>query len=145
MFLTERGTPFSYQAWYPHWNKVMKMMGIRLNPHKTRHWYVTTTMREIYNISKTNAEINQRKDELIKYMKWKQKDTIEVYEHHFDEERYRSFHDKMLENIAEKEKEYIEQPKQKRNNKPHLTAVDTAKETELEVDIQTLLDDLEDE
>lgn len=145
MFLTERGTPFSYQAWYPHWNKVMKMMDMRLNPHKTRHWYVTTSMREIYNVSKTNAEIKQRKDELIKYMKWKQKDTIEVYEHHFDEERYRGFHDNMLENIAEKEKEYMEQPKQKRTKKPFLTVRDTAKETELEIDIQALLDDLEDE
>ncbi|PHG67306.1 tyrosine-type recombinase/integrase [Bacillus toyonensis] len=145
MFLTKRGTPFSYQAWYPHWNKVMKMMDMRLNPHKTRHWYVTTSMREIYNVSKTNAEIKQRKDELIKYMKWKQKDTIEVYEHHFDEERYRSFHDNMLENIAEKEKEYMEQPKQKLTKKPFLTVIDTAKETELEVDIQALLNDLEDE
>ncbi|EJV56783.1 tyrosine-type recombinase/integrase [Bacillus cereus] len=145
MFLTERGTPFSYQAWYPHWNKVMKMMDMKLNPHKTRHWYVTTSMREIYNVSKTNAEIKQRKDELIKYMKWKQKDTIEVYEHHFDEERYRSFHDNMLEDIAEKEKEYMEQSKQKRTNKPLLNVIYTAKETELEVDIQALLDDLEDE
>ncbi|MEK4499232.1 hypothetical protein [Bacillus sp. FSL R12-0069] len=120
-------------------------MDMRLNPHKTRHWYVTTSMREIYNVSKTNAEIKQRKDELIKYMKWKQKDTIEVYEHHFDEERYRSFHDNMLEDIAEKEKEYMEQSKQKRTNKPLLNLIDTAKETELEVDIQALLDDLEDE
>ncbi|PEM68056.1 tyrosine-type recombinase/integrase [Bacillus pseudomycoides] len=143
MFLTERGTPFSYQTWYPHWNKVMKMMDMKLNPHKTRHWFVTKSMREIYNVSKTEAEVKQRKDELIKYMKWRQKDTIEVYEHHFDEERYRNFHDKMLEHIAEKEKEYVEQPKH--TKKPLLTVIDTAKQTELEVDIQALLDDVEDE
>ena len=76
MFLTERGTPFSYQAWYPNWNKVINMMDMRLNPHKTRHWFVTTNMREIYNISKTSAEIKQRKDELIKYMKWRQKTQL---------------------------------------------------------------------
>ncbi|PFN04992.1 tyrosine-type recombinase/integrase [Bacillus cereus] len=147
MFLTERGTPLSYQTWYPHWNKVMTLMDIRLNPHKTRHWFVTTSMREIYNVSKTDAEIAQRKDELIKYMKWRQKDTIEVYEHHFDEERHRGFHDMMLENLAEKEKEYIKQPKQKRTKKPALTVVDTAKDMELKIDIQALLDldDLEDE
>ncbi|MFL0401527.1 tyrosine-type recombinase/integrase [Bacillus nitratireducens] len=142
MFLTERGTPLSYQTWYPHWNKVMTLMDIRLNPHKTRHWFVTTSMREIYNVSKTDAEIAQRKDELITYMKWRQKDTIEVYEHHFDEERHRGFHDKMLEHIAEKEKEYIKQPKQ--TKKPAMTVVDTAKDIELEMDIQALLDDLED-
>lgn len=145
MFLTERGTPLSYQTWYPHWNKVMTLMDIRLNPHKTRHWFVTTSMRGIYNVSKTDAEIAQRKNELITYMKWRQKDTIEVYEHHFDEERHRGFHDKMLEHIAEKEKEYMKQIKQKRTKKPALTVIDTAKDIELEVDIQALLDDLEDE
>ena len=143
MFLTERGTSYSYQTWYPHWKKVMKMMDMRLNPHKTRHWFVTTSMREIYNVSKTDVEIKQRKDELIKYMKWRQKDTIEVYEHHFDEERHRSFHDNMLAQIAEREKEYMEQSKQKRTKKPVLAVINTAKEAELEVDIQTLLDDLE--
>ncbi|MFV1457213.1 tyrosine-type recombinase/integrase [Bacillus mycoides] len=145
MFLTERGTPFSYQTWYPHWNKVMDRIDIRLNPHKTRHWFVTTSMREIYTVSKTEVEIQQRKDELIKYMKWKQKDTIEVYEHHFDEERHRSFHDNMLMHITEKEKEYIEQQEQKRTKKPLLTVIDTAKEAELEIDIQALLDNLEEE
>ncbi|HDR7454413.1 TPA: site-specific integrase [Bacillus cereus] len=145
MFLTERGTPLSYQAWYPHWNKAMTLMDIRLNPHKIRHWFVTTSMREIYNISKTDAEIAQRKNELIKYMKWKQKETIEVYEHHFDEERHRGFHDKMLEHIAKKEKEYMNQSKQKRVKKAELTIVDTAKDIELEVDIQVLLDDFEGE
>ncbi|MDF2085185.1 tyrosine-type recombinase/integrase [Bacillus pseudomycoides] len=145
MFLTERGTPFSYQSWYPHWNKAMTLMDMKLNPHKIRHWFVTTSMREIYSISKTDAEIEQRKNELIKYMKWKQKDTIEVYEHHFDEERQRCFHDKMLEHIAEKEKDYMEHPKQKQIKKLTLTVVDTAKDMELEVDIQALLNDLEDE
>lgn len=147
MFLTERGTPLSYQTWYPHWDKVMTLMDIRLNPHKTRHWFVTTSIREIYNVSKTDAEIAQRKDELIKYMKWRQKDTIEVYEHYFDEERHRGFHDMMLENLAEKEKEYMKQIKQKRTKKPALTVVDAAKDMELKIDIQALLDldDLEDE
>ncbi|HDX9491198.1 TPA: site-specific integrase [Bacillus thuringiensis] len=145
MFLTERRTSLSYQTWYPHWSKVMTLMDIRLNPHKTRHWFVTTSIREIYNVSKTDAEIAQRKDEFIKYMKWRQKDTIEIYEHHFDEERHRGFHDKMLKQIAEKEKEYMKQPKQKRIKKPALNVVDTIKDMELEVDIQALLDDLEDE
>lgn len=144
IFLTERGTPFHYTAWYPHWNKVMKMMDMRLNPHKTRHWFVTTSMTEIYNISKTDAEITQCKNELIKYMKWKQKDTIEVYEHHFDEESHRNLHDKMFENMAEKEKEYLEQTKNKRTKKPAFSVLETEKEMELDADIQALLDGLED-
>ncbi|WP_460224180.1 site-specific integrase, partial [Bacillus cereus] len=145
MFLSEQGTPFLYRTWYPHWDKVIKMMDMRLNPHKIRHWFVTTSIREIYNISKTDAEIKQRKDAFIKYMRWRQKNTMDVYEHHFDEERHRDFHDNMLEQIAEKEKEYVEQLKQKRTKRPLLTVIDKAKETDSEVDIQALLNDLEDE
>ena len=48
-------------AWYYHWNKAMKECEIKLNPHKTRHWFVTTRLREIYNTSKTEAEIKQKK------------------------------------------------------------------------------------
>ena len=51
----------------------------------------------------------------------------------------------MLEQIAEKEKEYVEQLKQKRTKRPLLTVIDKAKETDSEVDIQALLNDLEDE
>ena len=64
----------------------MKYADIKLNPHKARHWFVTTRLREIHNISKNESEIHQRKNELIKYMKWKNPDTIRVYEHYFDEE-----------------------------------------------------------
>ena len=70
---------------------------------------------------------------------------MDVYEHHFDEERHQDFHDNMLEQIAEKEKEYVEQLKQKRTKRPLLTVIDKAKETDSEVDIQALLNDLEDE
>ncbi|MEI4621702.1 site-specific integrase [Bacillus pfraonensis] len=143
MFLTEQGTPLTYEAWYYHWNKAIKMMDIKLNPHKTRHWFVTTRMREIYNISKTGAEISQRKNELIKYMKWKQEDTIKVYEHYFDEEKHRESHDQMLENMANREKEYKEHQKTKRSRKPKLTLLETEKEMELDENIQDLLNGLE--
>ncbi|HFK1475675.1 tyrosine-type recombinase/integrase [Bacillus pacificus] len=143
MFLTEKGTPLTYEAWYYHWNKVIKRMNIKLNPHKARHWFVTTRMREIYNISKTEAEISQRKNELIKYMKWKQEDTIKVYEHYFDEEKHRDSHDQMLENMTDREKEYKEQQKNRRSKKTKLTLLETEKEMELDEDIQDLLDGLE--
>ena len=77
----------------------MKYADIKLNPHKARHWFVTTRLREIHNISKNESEIHQRKNELIKYMKWKNPDTIRVYEHYFDEEKHRESHDQMFENM----------------------------------------------
>lgn len=106
VFLTEWGTPLTYEAWYYHWTKAMQKSQLKLNPHKARHWFVTSRLREIYKISNTEADIQQRKDGLIKYMKWKNQDTIKVYEHYFDEEKHREAHDQMLESMEQKEREY---------------------------------------
>lgn len=144
IFLTELGTPLTRESWYYHWNKAMKECEIKLNPHKTRHWYVTTRLREIYNHSKTGAEISQKKKELIKYIKWANEDTIKVYEHFFDEEKHCEAHDKMLENMALQEKEYMVQKKTKRKKKPNLTVIETNyDDIEIDDEIQELLDGLE--
>ncbi|MFZ7934802.1 tyrosine-type recombinase/integrase [Bacillus thuringiensis] len=144
IFLTELGTSFSYESWYYHWDKAMKECEIRLNPHKTRHWFVTSRLREIYNTSNTEAEIKQKKNELIKYIKWKDEETIKVYEHYFDEENHRKAHDGMLESMAEKEKEYMEQKKNKRNKKPNLTVIENNYgDIEIDDEIRELLDGLE--
>lgn len=143
IFLTKLGTPLTYEAWYYHWDKAMEESEIKLNPHKTRHWFVTSRLREIYNTSNTEAEIKQRKNELIKYIKWKDEETIKVYEHYFDEENYRKAHDGMLENMAQKEKDYMEQKSNNRKNQPTLTALETTNYIKIDDEIQELLDGLE--
>lgn len=143
LFLTELGTPLVYEAWYYHWDKAMKEYKIKLNPHKTRHWFVTSRLREIYNISRTETEIQQKKKELIKYIKWKDEKTIEVYEHYFDEESHRKAHDGMLESMTQQEKEYLEQKKSYRKRKPNLTVIEGNYDIEIDEEIQELLDGLE--
>ncbi|MBT2716601.1 site-specific integrase [Bacillus sp. ISL-57] len=141
IFLTELGTPFSYEAWYYHWDKAIKVCEMKLNPHKTRHWFVTTRIREIYNTSKTEADTKQKTNELIKYMKWKNADTIKVYEHFFDEEKHRKAHDEMLKNMKKSESEYAEQKKNKRLK--NLTVLNNIEDIEMDPEIQALLDGLE--
>lgn len=143
IFLTETGTPLTYHAWFYHWNKAMKYSGIKLNPHKARHWFVTTRLREIHNISKSNVEIQQRKNELIKYMKWKNPDTIKVYEHYFDEEKHREAHNEMFKIMEKNEKEYKQKQKREQKKKPKLTVIETQKEIEIDADLQELLEGLE--
>ncbi|MED3729004.1 site-specific integrase [Priestia filamentosa] len=138
LFLTEAGLPFTYPAWYYHWSKAMKSSGLKINPHKARHWFVTTRLREIYNVSTTENEVAQRRAQLIKYMKWKQEDTIKTYEHHFDEEKHREVHDNMLDNMKEKEKEYLQQKKKKRK-KPKVALAHKNVPIEIDEDIQGLL------
>ncbi|WRU96252.1 site-specific integrase [Priestia filamentosa] len=138
IFLTKTGLPFTYPSWYYHWSKAIKASGLKINPHKTRHWFVTTRLREIYNISTTENEVVQRRTQLIKYMKWKQEDTIKTYEHHFDKEKHRKAHDSMLDNMKEKEREYLQQ-KQKKTDKPQVALVHTNVPVEIDEDIQRLL------
>lgn len=143
IFLTKRGTPLIYEGWYYHWTKAMKRSQLKLNPHKARHWFVTSRLREIYNTSKTEAEVRQRKDELIQYMKWKNKDTINVYEHYFDEERYREAHDRMLENMELREREFNVSRKPNRQKRPQLSLVQTTEKVTLDEDLRELFDGLE--
>ncbi|HHT7007657.1 MULTISPECIES: tyrosine-type recombinase/integrase [Bacillus cereus group] len=143
IFLTELGTPFSYQAWYYHWSRAIEECEVKLNPHKTRHWFVTTRLREIHNISKTEVEIKQRTNELIKYIKWKNVNTIKVYEHYFDEERHREAHDQMLDNMTKLENEYIEQKKHDLKKKPTLTVLESSQAVEIDPELQEFLDGLE--
>ncbi|TVX93741.1 hypothetical protein [Paenibacillus agilis] len=51
IFLSANGTPLTYHAWYYHWNRAMKSNEISLNPHKARHWFFTSRLREIYNVA----------------------------------------------------------------------------------------------
>ncbi|WP_332693557.1 tyrosine-type recombinase/integrase [Halalkalibacter lacteus] len=144
IFLTEIGTPFTYEAWYYHWDKAMKECEMKLNPHKTRHWFVTSRLRAIYQTSNTEAEVKQKKNELIKYIKWKDEETLKVYEHYFDEESHRKAHDGMLESMAEKEKAYLEQKKSRQKKKPSLTVLENNfDDMEVDDEIKELLDGLE--
>lgn len=143
IFLSSKGTPLTYQAWYHHWNRAMKINEISLNPHKARHWFVTSRLREIYNISKSDAEIQQRKNELIKYMKWRNPDTIIVYEHHFDETKHREAHDKMLEQMQQNEKEYVKQQQTSRKSKQRLSVIKSSVIEDFDEDLKELLEGLE--
>ena len=138
IFLSANGKAFTYHAWYYHWNRAMKVNELSLNPHKARHWFVTSRLREIYNISKNEAEIQQRKNELIKYMKWKNPDTMNIYEHHFDEAKHREAHENMLEQMAQREEDYTKQ--RKSSGKPKLAVIKT---TKIELVDEDLLEGLE--
>ncbi|MGE7998907.1 tyrosine-type recombinase/integrase [Lysinibacillus sp. NPDC093190] len=143
VFLTAVGTPFTRQSWYYHWKKAMDKCEMKLNPHKTRHWFVTTSMREIYETSKTDAEITQRKNQLIQYMKWSNKDTIQIYEHYFDEGKHREIHNQMFENMKKLEEEYHKQKKNNKNKKPKLTVLESVGNMEMDEDILEMLEGLE--
>ncbi|MCY9698126.1 tyrosine-type recombinase/integrase [Paenibacillus alginolyticus] len=111
LFLSTRGTPYTYSAFYSNWTKITKHAGIKLNPHKARHWFVTSMLRSIYEQSETAGQIEDKKKQLIEYMKWREPDTLTVYEHYYDEEKFRDLHEKLQESYMKREKEYFKSAK----------------------------------
>ncbi|ASJ57518.1 hypothetical protein BP422_11770 [Brevibacillus formosus] len=106
VFLTQRGDPFNYHAWYPHWRRGCRAANIQLNPHKVRHWYVTQALREIYETTQQDNELHRKINQLIEYIKWKDKETIHVYEHYFDAKKHREIQDKLFKKLQEEVNTY---------------------------------------
>jgi len=107
IFLSKRGTPYTYSAFYSNWTTIIKQAGIKLNPHKARHWFVTSMLRGIYESSETAAQIEDKKKQLVAYMKWRDPETLNIYEHYYDEQKFRELHEKLQENYSQREKEYF--------------------------------------
>lgn len=89
LFLTAQGSPLTpkvYRDYY--WKPACEAVNLDADVHQTRHWYVTRAIRHIYETSADDAEIARRIQGLIKYMRWKSKETLEAYEHYFSAVRY---------------------------------------------------------
>jgi integrase len=107
IFISRSGTSYNYNAFYSRWVKIIKKADIKMNIHKTRHWFVTNIIRNIYETSNDNKEIAIKKNELVHYMKWKDPETIKVYEHYFNEASFRDIHENMAKKMQEYEQEYL--------------------------------------
>lgn len=111
IFISQKGSMYKYSAFYKNWSRIISNAGINLNPHKARHWFVTSRLRGIYETSTSKAEIEDKKKQLIGYMKWRDSETLNVYEHLYDEEKYRDIHEQMIQTYMRREKEYLKNKK----------------------------------
>lgn len=109
LFLSTRGTAYTYSAFYSNWTRVTMSAGIKLNPHKARHWFVTSILRGIYENASSGADIESKKKQFIEYMKWRDPETLTVYEHYYDEQKFRDLHEQMQENYLKREKRILNQ------------------------------------
>nr|WP_261771661.1 hypothetical protein [Paenibacillus xylanexedens] len=122
IFLSTRGTKYTYSAFYNNWSKIIRNADIKLNPHKARHWFVTSRLKGIYETSNSQAEIEEKKKQLIGYMKWRDAETIDVYEHIYDEEKYRDLHESLIRTYSIREKEYLQNKKRRKEPRVNKTA-----------------------
>ena len=74
---------------FKNWVNIMEKAEIKINIHKTRHWFVTRSIRMIREDYKDKAEQDKAIEKLRIYMNWSAKaDTMKVYEHYVDEKDY---------------------------------------------------------
>lgn len=109
IFLNQYGNPYTYDAFLKNWVNIMEKAEIKINIHKTRHWFVTRSIRMIREKYNDKAEQENAIERLRIYMDWSEKaDTIKVYEHHVDEKNYLvEQHDRLLEKMKKDQEEYL--------------------------------------
>lgn len=123
IFLSSRNTAYTYNAWYWHWRRACKYANINFNPHKARHWYVTQVIRFIHKTSKSDGEVKRKTRELVAYMDWKSKETLEVYEHYFDINRHLEVQEDFFNSL---EQSVINYHNQKKINNVKATTINEA-------------------
>jgi integrase len=83
LFITERGTPMTSNLFRDHyWRPALRAAGIHAHPHQARHWFVTNALRTVEATAAGEQDQRRRKEELIRYMKWRSGEKmLRAYEH----------------------------------------------------------------
>jgi integrase len=83
LFLTERGTPVTSNLFRDfYWRPALRASGIHAHPHQARHWFVTNALRRIEATASGEEDQKRKKEELIRYMKWRSGEKmLQAYEH----------------------------------------------------------------
>jgi integrase len=95
LFLSSRGNPYDYEAFKGHWYALCGALNIDLNIHQLRHWYTTQHMRLICETATTAEDLERRKEELVRYMAWRNPDTLRAYEHHLSQQKHAEIQDQL--------------------------------------------------
>ena len=99
LFVSQRGRAYDYEAFKPHWYTLCVTVGIALNIHGLRHWYVTQAMRQVSESAQTPEEAQRGKEDLIRYMGWRSAETLGAYEHYFQAERHARIQDLIYQRV----------------------------------------------
>jgi integrase len=108
LFLSSRGNPYDYDSFKKHWYRLCKIVGIDLNIHGLRHWFVTQQMRLICEEAKASGEIERGKEALVRYMAWRSPKTLEAYEHYFQAADHTQIQDQLFLRLYERDRQHIE-------------------------------------
>lgn len=115
LFLTRQRTVLNAKNYRDnYWKKACQVAGINADVHQARHWYVTMAVRQIYETSRTESEVNRRLRELQEYMKWSSSETIAAYEHYFDAARHAEIQNSIHARLDKDLKQHLKERQQRR-------------------------------
>jgi integrase len=106
LFLSRRGNPYDYDSFKKNWYKLCAVLQLDLNIHALRHWFVTQEIRLICETAKEPGDIERGKEDLVRYMAWRSPETLQCYEHYFDEIRHAELQDFLHQRWAEDTAKY---------------------------------------
>ncbi|MEO7022081.1 MAG: tyrosine-type recombinase/integrase [Ktedonobacteraceae bacterium] len=111
LFLSRQRTALSAKTYREHsWNPACQAAQIDADVHQARHWHVTQAVRYIYETSQAEGDVQRRLQELVEYMKWRSKETLEAYEHYFDAARHAETLDVLHARMYEELERFASQP-----------------------------------
>ena len=111
LFLNRQRTVLSAKTYREHsWNPACQAAQIDADVHQARHWQVTQAVRYIYETSQAEGEVQRRLQELVEYMKWRSKETLEAYEHYFDATRHAEALDVLHTRMHQELERFFSQP-----------------------------------
>jgi len=111
LFLSRQRTALSAKTYREHsWNPACQAAQIDADVHQARHWHVTQAVRYIYETSQAEGEVQRRLQELVEYMKWRSRDTLEAYEHYFDAARHAETLDVLHTRMHQELERFFSQP-----------------------------------
>ena len=113
LFLSQRRKSYDYEAFKRHWYKLCKTVGLDLNVHALRHWYTTQSMRLIAEEAKSSAEITLRKEALVRYMAWRNPETLRTYENYFKGIQHYAIADQVHQRLEKDTTTYVKHSKKK--------------------------------
>ena len=69
-----------------YWRPALRAGGLHAHPHQARHWFVTNALRSIERTASGEDDQRRRREELIRYMKWRSGDKMLLAYEHVDRE-----------------------------------------------------------
>ena len=78
-----------------------------------RHWYTTQSMRLIAEEAKSSAEITLRKEALVRYMAWRNPETLRTYENYFKGIQHYAIADQVHQRLEKDTTAYVKHSKKK--------------------------------